>query len=101
MRFPSIAACALALARSIPVALAASCPDGLCLKTRAALSSFQVASELGPLLSKGALIFGPEDPRWANATERYQTYLPPNIRIVVEPAVEADVPIIVRCLSLL
>ena len=101
MHFSSIASCALALARSIPVASATSCPNGLCLKTQASLNSFQVANELGPLLSEGALIFGPDDPRWANATERYQTYLPPKIRVVVEPAVEADVPIIVRCPSLI
>lgn len=72
------------------------CPDGLCSWARANLSPMQVQRELGPLLSDKAQIFGPASSNWANVTERYQTYKPPDITVVVEAGVEDDIPIIVR-----
>lgn len=96
MRFPSLTTCAVAVLHALSAA-ALICPDGLCteLMTRATITAAQVSKELGPQLSTSAQIFGPSDPRWANATERFQTYKPPNITVVVEPGHEDDIPTIV------
>lgn len=63
--------------------------------TRRGLSVAEVQHELGASISKQATIFGPEDARFANATERYSTHAVPHIEVVVVPATEQDVPIIV------
>lgn len=60
------------------------------------LTSVQAQLQLGPLLSNTSNIFGPTDPRWPNATERYQNYAPPHIQLVVQPGLESDIPTIVR-----
>ncbi|KAL2802543.1 FAD-binding domain-containing protein [Aspergillus granulosus] len=73
-----------------------ACPDGLCLRTRASLSPQQVGLELGPLLSQGSSIFGPNDPRWANATARYQEYAAPDFTVAVQVAHESDVSVVVK-----
>ncbi|PYH87796.1 FAD-binding domain-containing protein [Aspergillus ellipticus CBS 707.79] len=64
--------------------------------TRRDLSSSQVSSELGALVSNGTLIYGPAGTLWANATERYNTFAVPDIQVVVQPAQESDIPAIVK-----
>ncbi|KAL2833994.1 FAD-binding domain-containing protein [Aspergillus pseudoustus] len=81
---------------SLVRAAPAPCPDGLCLRTRASLSPQQVGLELGPLLSHGSSIFGPGDPRWANATARYQEYPAPDFTVAVLVAQESDVAVVVK-----
>ena len=55
-----------------------------------------VINQLGPQLSKKATIFTHGDPRFANATARWSAYKEPQISVVVEPGIEADVSAIVR-----
>lgn len=66
------------------------------LFSRQNISSNAVEAELGPQLSTGSLVFGPEDPRWSNATVRFDSLVRPNVQVVVEPATEHDVSKIVR-----
>jgi hypothetical protein len=63
--------------------------------TRRDLSVYTVSKELGPLLSKKSIIFGPSNPRWDVAVERYQTFAIPDVELVVQPATESDVSTIV------
>ena len=65
--------------------------------TRHHVNQTQAQNELGAHLSSAATIFGPTDPEWANATERYDTYAPPKIQLVVIPGTESDIPEIVSC----
>ncbi|KAI8965610.1 FAD-binding domain-containing protein [Daldinia sp. FL1419] len=64
--------------------------------TRSHISVSQIEQELGPMLSPESAIFLPSDPGWENVTERYNTLAPPDIEIAIQPAEEADIPIIVR-----
>ncbi|ORY71425.1 uncharacterized protein BCR38DRAFT_479917 [Pseudomassariella vexata] len=64
--------------------------------TRRLVNITQAQHELGSHLSSAATIFGPTDPDWANATERYTTYAPPKIQLVVVPGIESDIPTIVK-----
>ena len=68
--------------------------------TRRNLTTNTVERELGPLLSKGTLIFGPSSPAYANATSRWITFVQPMIQVVVEPATEADVSKIVSNIAM-
>lgn len=61
------------------------------LYSRANISATTVEAELGPQLSGGSLIFGPDNPQWSNATSRFNTLLRPAVQVVVEPASESDV----------
>lgn len=56
-----------------------------------------ISTELGPNLSANSSIFAQDDPRWFNATERWQAYYQPDFLVVVEPSKESDIPIIVCC----
>ena len=94
-RFSGFAAFGLLLFQSLVTASPQPCLDGLCSVTRLNITSQQVARELGPLLSHNSSIFGPDDPRFANTTARYQAYQPPTIKMVVQPGCEADIPKIV------
>jgi hypothetical protein len=94
-RFYQLAVITTALLISLANASINTCLNGLCAVTRANLTPEQVARELGPLLSKGSSIFGPSSPRWENAMERYQTYMAPNITVVVRPEPEDEIPKIV------
>lgn len=67
--------------------------------SRRDLSAQEVAAELGPQLSNGTVIFGSSDPRWADATHRYNTLTPPDIQVLVEPAQESDIAKIVSACS--
>ncbi|KAI0154644.1 FAD-binding domain-containing protein [Xylariaceae sp. FL1272] len=60
------------------------------------INPLNVQTQLGPLLSSGAIIFGPSSPLYANATERYDRYVKPDIQVVVQPATEDDVAKIVK-----
>ena len=56
------------------------------------VSPKQVQNDLGRTLSKGTLIFGPSNPAFAEATERWSTRsMPDDIQVVVEVAQESDV----------
>lgn len=67
--------------------------------TRRDLTAETVEKELGPLLSSGTLIFGPENPAYVNATSRWITFVQPDIEVVVEPAAESDISKIVSSTS--
>jgi hypothetical protein len=64
------------------------------------LTPATISTQLGPKLSANSSIFCHNDPRWFNATERWQAYSQPDFLVVVEPAKESDIPIIV-CLYFL
>ncbi|GAP88217.1 putative FAD binding domain-containing protein [Rosellinia necatrix] len=55
-----------------------------------------IQKELGHLLSKGSVIFGPSDPRWHNTTDGFQELSPPDVEIVVQPGKESDISKIVK-----
>lgn len=61
------------------------------LFSRGNISATAVEAELGPQLSSGSLVFGPDNPQWSNATSRFDTLVRPDVQVVVEPACEADV----------
>ena len=63
--------------------------------TRRDLTADQVQRELGPLVSNGTLIFGTESSEYTNATSRWITFVRPDVRVVVEPAAESDISLIV------
>ena len=54
-----------------------------------------IIDQLRPLLSAESTIFGQDDIRWEDVTERWQAAYQPSFSVVVEPAIEADVPVIV------
>ncbi|KAK7954818.1 hypothetical protein PG988_015512 [Apiospora saccharicola] len=56
----------------------------------------RIRNELGGLLSNGSLIFGPSDPSWAAETARWNTATEPQVKVVVRPAQESDVSVIVK-----
>ena len=58
-----------------------------------------VQKDLGPLLSKGATLYFPGTPQFANATSRWSAYAEPQIAVVVEPATAEDVSTTVRSLA--
>lgn len=64
------------------------------------LSIPTIQQELGPQLSNGSLIFGPNNTDWAEATERYNQLAPPDIQVVVIPALESDVSKIVSIVNI-
>jgi hypothetical protein len=67
--------------------------------TRRNLSIATLQNELGPRLSPGTLIFGPDSSDWANATDRWNEYAVPEIQVVVVPAQESDVSKIVSAVA--
>ena len=66
------------------------------LFSRNNITATTVAAELGPQLSSGSLVFGSDNPQWANATSRWNRFVRPNVQVVVEPASEGDIAKIVR-----
>ena len=95
----SLAVCGLILLQSLAAANAIQFPDTQHGFTTRRLTPVQAQLELGPLLSNNSSIFGPNDSRWPNATERYQNYAPPHIQLVVQPGLESDIPTIVRVVT--
>ncbi|KAF2141761.1 uncharacterized protein K452DRAFT_298427 [Aplosporella prunicola CBS 121167] len=59
-------------------------------------SSANIARQLGPQLSSRASVFGKDDPKFANATARWQSYQPPDIGVVVQVGTEEDVATTVK-----
>nr|BDX35617.1 FAD-linked oxidoreductase StrQ [Stachybotrys sp.] len=64
--------------------------------SRTNLSAATVERELGPLLTNGSLIFGTCSPSYPDAIERWVSFVQPDIQVVVEPASESDVAVIVK-----
>ena len=69
------------------------------LFTRDNITSTTVTTELGPQLSNGSLIFGPDSSLYANATERWNLFDTPDAQVVVQPAAESDIAKIVSSYS--
>jgi hypothetical protein len=63
--------------------------------TRREVPVFQIQQELGALLSENSLILLPSNPLWLETTKRWNTMAPPDIKVVVQPASEVDIPKIV------
>jgi len=66
------------------------------LVSRNNITDSVVESELGPQLSSGSLIFGPDDPEYPEAVRRWNTLVRPDVQVVVEPAAESDIAKIVK-----
>lgn len=64
------------------------------------LTTTQVQHELSGQVSNTTSIFGPDDGRFNETTDRWTTYSKPHIQVVVEPGSESDVAKIVRLWSL-
>ncbi|KAH7323177.1 hypothetical protein B0I35DRAFT_468063 [Stachybotrys elegans] len=64
--------------------------------TRREINDATVRRELGPLLSNGTLMYGPEQTAFDTMTERWNRFVEPDVRVVVVPFVESDVAKIVR-----
>lgn len=54
--------------------------------SRRELSVNDIQLELSPILSNSSTIFGPSDPNFSNATERFNFLAPPSVEVVVVPA---------------
>ncbi|KAK7966936.1 FAD-binding domain-containing protein [Apiospora aurea] len=90
-----ILSCCFALVLRLATAFPqATCLDGACEVSRRDLSVGEIAADLGPQLSKTSSVFGDDDPRWENATLRFQALARPSIKLVVQPGEEGDVAII-------
>ncbi|KAF5968611.1 6-hydroxy-D-nicotine oxidase [Fusarium bulbicola] len=68
--------------------------------TRREVPVFQIQQELGALLSENSLVLLPSNPLWIETTKRWNTMAPPDIRVVVQPANEVDIPKIVSTWSM-
>lgn len=63
--------------------------------TRRDLSVQKVEQELSVILSNGTTMYGPQDTKWEDLIERYNTFALPDIQIVVQPGQESDISKIV------
>ena len=86
----SLAVCGLILLQPLAAADDVRFPDAQHVFTTRGSTPIRAQRELGPLLSNDSSIFGPNDSRWPNATERY------HIPLVVQPGLESDIPTIVH-----
>ncbi|KAL4950916.1 hypothetical protein BDW69DRAFT_201853 [Aspergillus filifer] len=88
----------LALAALPIVSLALPYPFNIAERTPVGsnMTTADIITQLGPMLSSNAAIYGDDDVRWQNTTSRWQAYAEPQVAVVVEAGTEADVPIIVR-----
>ncbi|KAI2639150.1 FAD-binding domain-containing protein [Hypomontagnella submonticulosa] len=64
--------------------------------TRRDLSVQKVEQELSVILSNGTTMYGPQDTKWEDLIERYNTFALPDIQIVVQPGQESDISKIVK-----
>ncbi|RAL17141.1 FAD-binding oxidoreductase [Aspergillus homomorphus CBS 101889] len=64
--------------------------------TRVNLTPFQVHLELGPRLCGASYIFGPEDPRYPQASLRFQEYLPPKFLLIVRIGCADDISTVIE-----
>ena len=90
-----VLACLCPLTRALPLALRKPVEN----MTPTALTQAQIVYELGPMLSRQASIYFPGSLDFANATDRWNAYAAPDIRVVVEPGSDDDVAATVRDLS--
>ncbi|OTB06090.1 hypothetical protein M426DRAFT_259507 [Hypoxylon sp. CI-4A] len=67
-----------------------------CRITRRQLNVTEIQLEVGSQLSHGSTIFGSDDKRYMNATERWSTFAEPHVEVVIEPSQEYDVSKIVQ-----
>ena len=95
----SLAVCGLILLQPLAAADDVRFPDTQHVFTTQGSTNIRAQRELGPLLSNDSSIFGPNDSRWPNATEKYQNYAPPPILLVVQPGLESDIPTTVHVAS--
>lgn len=95
LHFSSLVACTLTLLPAFLEASPIDCPDDICATTPAILTASDIQRQLGPRLSPKAVIYAENDPRFQNATQRWQAYMPPTISVVVQPGTEEDIPHIV------
>ncbi|KAF7520829.1 hypothetical protein PCG10_008755 [Penicillium crustosum] len=90
----------LSLALAAVPTIAAALHSSFVIEQRSSASSrltpATISTELGPKLSANSSIFAQNDPRWFNATERWQASYQPDFLVVVEPSKESDIPIIVK-----
>ncbi|KAF5657001.1 fad binding domain-containing protein [Fusarium circinatum] len=63
--------------------------------TRREVPVFQIQQELGALLSEHSIILLLSNPLWIETTKRWNTMAPPDIKVVVQPANEIDIPKII------
>ncbi|KAI0886283.1 uncharacterized protein GGS22DRAFT_179185 [Annulohypoxylon maeteangense] len=64
--------------------------------TKRQINLMEFQKDLGERVSYNTSIYLPFDTKFASATERYDTYAPPTIELVVVPGLESDIPIIVK-----
>ena len=95
----SLAVCGLILLQPLAAADDVCFPDTQHVFTTRGSTPIRAQHELGRLLSNDSSIFGPNDSRWPNATERYQNSAPPHILLVVQPGLETDIPTTVHVAS--
>ncbi|KAI6085187.1 FAD-binding domain-containing protein [Hypoxylon rubiginosum] len=60
------------------------------------VSVFEIAQDLGAVISSNSAIFLPSHPPWSEVTKRWNTLIAPDIEIVVQPAEESDIPKVVQ-----
>ncbi|KAK3292854.1 FAD binding domain-containing protein [Chaetomium fimeti] len=92
--FPSLICVAV-----LPILAGAIAPSSWQIEGRSPpskITAAEIIEQLGPQLSAASTIFGQDDDRWENATERWQAAYQPSFSVVVEPATEADVPVVVK-----
>ncbi|KAF2799613.1 FAD-binding domain-containing protein [Melanomma pulvis-pyrius CBS 109.77] len=93
VHLPSLGAVALTL---LPSFVGASWPFDVFAASTVKLTAVDVQKELGPHLSKTAVIYAKDDARFEDATARWQAYQAPTISVVVEAGAEEDIPHIVK-----
>ena len=87
-----IFACIYPLTWALPFAIRALVAN----MTPVAPSQAEIMYELGPMLSREASIYFPGSRDFGNATERWNAYVAPDIRVVVEAGNDDDVALTVR-----
>ncbi|KAL3477599.1 FAD-binding domain-containing protein [Aspergillus californicus] len=95
-RFSSIAVLSLAIILGLLFRQTGPFSDGIETFVWAESTAEKIATELRPQLSNSSNILEPGNPQWEHATERFDQYSEPNVKLVVQPGEEADVPKIVR-----
>ncbi|KAI4221770.1 MAG: hypothetical protein LQ349_007769, partial [Xanthoria aureola] len=90
-----LAVSSLALVQSFAVGLVLPSNEAQILRTKRSVNA-QTQQELASVLKCNTTIFGPSDPGFANATERYMQNIQPRILLSVRPSCEPDVARIVQ-----
>lgn len=85
-----LAVSGLALVQSFAVGLVLPSNEAQILRTKRSVNA-QTQQELASVLKCNTTIFGPSDPGFANATERYMQNIQPRILLSVRPSCEPDV----------